>query len=259
MYDAAEYTGQVSPRKTPDQLEKAKRNPPAVTFNERDRARLEALYDGEISYHDRYFGLFVERLKTARPLRPDPVRHHLRSRRGVQRSRLVRPRPLGLPGAAARPARRCAGRASCPRASASRRRSARSTSRPPCLTAAGLEVPEAMEGIDRNEHMAGRVPALPGRGVQRLPRRPARDPRGALQADPERHQRDLLRPRERSRREAGDRRAQPADRAALLPHPARSVPRARRTAATGCRPIPRAPRSASGRRRSRSTTRPARG
>jgi choline-sulfatase len=63
MYDAAEYTGIVNPRLTADQLEKAKRNPPVVTFTPRDRKRLEALYDGEISYHDEHMGKFVDRLK----------------------------------------------------------------------------------------------------------------------------------------------------------------------------------------------------
>ena len=63
MYDPGEYTGQVTPRMTPDLLEKAKRNPPLVTFDERDRRRLEGLYDGEISYHDHAFGEFIERLK----------------------------------------------------------------------------------------------------------------------------------------------------------------------------------------------------
>ncbi|MBC7173080.1 MAG: sulfatase-like hydrolase/transferase, partial [Polyangiaceae bacterium] len=63
MYDAREYTGQVGPRQTPDLLEKAKRNPPAVTFTDRDVERLEALHDGEISQHDHEFGKFVARLE----------------------------------------------------------------------------------------------------------------------------------------------------------------------------------------------------
>jgi len=63
MYDPAEYGGVVTRRGTPDLLEKAKRRPPKVVFNERDRQRLEALHDGEITYHDKYLGVFVERLK----------------------------------------------------------------------------------------------------------------------------------------------------------------------------------------------------
>ena len=62
MYDPAEYTGQVKPRMTGDLLEKAKRNPPQVVFDARDKRRLEALHDGEITQHDRYFGAFLERL-----------------------------------------------------------------------------------------------------------------------------------------------------------------------------------------------------
>jgi choline-sulfatase len=61
MYDPSEYAGQVQPRLTPDLLEQAKRN--AVTFNAADRRRLEALHDGEISYHDRQLGVFMERLQ----------------------------------------------------------------------------------------------------------------------------------------------------------------------------------------------------
>jgi arylsulfatase A-like enzyme len=63
MYDAREYTGPVQPRLTADLLEKAKRNPPAVTFTDRDRERIEALHDGEVSQHDSELGRFIERLK----------------------------------------------------------------------------------------------------------------------------------------------------------------------------------------------------
>jgi arylsulfatase A-like enzyme len=60
--DRTDYRGQVTPRGTPDLLEKAKRNPPAVVFDASDLRRLEALYDGEVTYHDREFGKFLERL-----------------------------------------------------------------------------------------------------------------------------------------------------------------------------------------------------
>jgi len=63
MYQKGEYTGAVSPRKTPDQLAEAKKNPPKITFNAADKQYLNDLYDGEASYHDHYLGLFVERLK----------------------------------------------------------------------------------------------------------------------------------------------------------------------------------------------------
>jgi arylsulfatase A-like enzyme len=62
MYDPAEYTGPIKPRMTGDLLEKAKRKPPAVVFDARDKQRLEALHDGEITKHDHFFGVFLERL-----------------------------------------------------------------------------------------------------------------------------------------------------------------------------------------------------
>ncbi len=63
MYKKGEYTGQVSPRKTPDLLAEAKRVPPKVTFNAADKQYIKDLYDAEVSYHDHYLGVFVERLK----------------------------------------------------------------------------------------------------------------------------------------------------------------------------------------------------
>ena len=62
MYDPSEYQGQVRPRMTGDLLEKAKRRPPEVVFEARDKRRLEALHDGEITQHDHFFGVFLERL-----------------------------------------------------------------------------------------------------------------------------------------------------------------------------------------------------
>jgi choline-sulfatase len=61
-YDAQPYDGRVLPRSTGNQLEEAKREPDTY-FTARDRRRLEALHDGEITYHDRHFGRFVERLR----------------------------------------------------------------------------------------------------------------------------------------------------------------------------------------------------
>ncbi len=65
MYDNNAYEGIVQPRITAQQLEQAKKNPPMITFTPRDRNRLEALYDGEVSYHDDEFGKFLARLKSA--------------------------------------------------------------------------------------------------------------------------------------------------------------------------------------------------
>ena len=62
MYDQGAYTGQIKPRMTGDLLEKAKRKPPLVVFDARDKERLEALHDGEITKHDHFFGAFLDRL-----------------------------------------------------------------------------------------------------------------------------------------------------------------------------------------------------
>ncbi len=63
MYMKGEYTGQVSPRKTPDLLAEAKHSPPKVVFNAADKQFLKDLYDAEVSYHDHYLGVFIDRLK----------------------------------------------------------------------------------------------------------------------------------------------------------------------------------------------------
>jgi arylsulfatase A-like enzyme len=65
MYDAHPYEGPVEPRRTPEILEDAKRNPPRVHLTERDGDRLRALHDGEISQHDFELGRFLERLAAA--------------------------------------------------------------------------------------------------------------------------------------------------------------------------------------------------
>ncbi len=57
------YSGQVSNRMTAQLLEDAKRNPPRVVFTAADQQRLKDLHDGEITYHDRYFGPFIDKLK----------------------------------------------------------------------------------------------------------------------------------------------------------------------------------------------------
>jgi arylsulfatase A-like enzyme len=60
LYDAAAYEGPVRPRSTGNLLEDFKRK--RVELNPRDRRRLEALYDGEVTYHDRHFGHFLDGL-----------------------------------------------------------------------------------------------------------------------------------------------------------------------------------------------------
>jgi len=60
-YHPAEYTGPISPRSTGNQLEEAKRG--AREISVADRRYLEALHDGEISYHDREMTRFVARLR----------------------------------------------------------------------------------------------------------------------------------------------------------------------------------------------------
>ena len=61
LYDDSAYSGIVQPRQTPDLLERAKQN--RQSFDPSDRRRLEALHDGEISYHDHFFGQFMQRLE----------------------------------------------------------------------------------------------------------------------------------------------------------------------------------------------------
>ena len=62
LYDREPYNGPVQPRKTAHHLEAIKKG----KFNptRRDKERILALYDGEISYHDKYFGRFLDRLNT---------------------------------------------------------------------------------------------------------------------------------------------------------------------------------------------------
>jgi arylsulfatase A-like enzyme len=60
VYDAQAYEGPVRPRSTGNLLDEFKRK--RVELNARDRRRLEALYDGEVTYHDRHFGHFLDGL-----------------------------------------------------------------------------------------------------------------------------------------------------------------------------------------------------
>lgn len=61
LYDPGEYDGPIRPRSTGNQLEDVKNG--RLTFSARDRQRLEALHDGEITYHDREMTTFVARLR----------------------------------------------------------------------------------------------------------------------------------------------------------------------------------------------------
>jgi arylsulfatase A-like enzyme len=63
MYDPKPYNGQVKNRRTHLMLDDAKKNPKKYAFTKRDKERIEALHDGEISYHDEYFGKFLVKLQ----------------------------------------------------------------------------------------------------------------------------------------------------------------------------------------------------
>lgn len=63
MYDPKPYDGQVRNRRTHLMLDEAKKNPKKYQFTARDKERIEALHDGEISYHDEHFGKFLGKLR----------------------------------------------------------------------------------------------------------------------------------------------------------------------------------------------------
>jgi arylsulfatase A-like enzyme len=60
MYDPQPYDGQVDNQETPALLMQINRG--AVQLTERDEARIEALHDGEITYHDAELGKFLEKM-----------------------------------------------------------------------------------------------------------------------------------------------------------------------------------------------------
>ena len=62
MYDPELYTGQVQNRRTHLMLDDAKKNPKKYNFTKRDKERIEALHDGEITYHDQEFRKFLGKL-----------------------------------------------------------------------------------------------------------------------------------------------------------------------------------------------------
>lgn len=61
LYDPDPYDGPVDFNRDRELLEHIKSGSQRV--NERDRVRLEALYDGEITYHDTHFGSIIEALE----------------------------------------------------------------------------------------------------------------------------------------------------------------------------------------------------
>jgi arylsulfatase A-like enzyme len=63
MYDPEPYNGQVRNRRTHLMLDEVKKNPKKYSFTRRDEERIEALHDGEISYHDEHFGHFLAKLR----------------------------------------------------------------------------------------------------------------------------------------------------------------------------------------------------
>ncbi|MDD9946187.1 MAG: sulfatase [Myxococcales bacterium] len=160
MYDPADYGGQVSPRKTPDLLEKAKRNPPKVTFSARDRKRLEALHDGEISYHDKHLGEFIARLKKLGLY--EDMAFVVTSDHGEEfyehgsygHGHSVYQEMIHVPWIMRQPGVVPAGK---------RIRETVGTLdiSPTVLTAAGVPVPKEMEGISRMDHVRGKLPPGP--------------------------------------------------------------------------------------------------
>ncbi|MEM7437715.1 MAG: sulfatase [Myxococcota bacterium] len=63
MYDPKPYNGKVQNRRTHLMLDDAKKNPKKYAFTKRDKERIEALHDGEISYHDEHFGKFLSKIR----------------------------------------------------------------------------------------------------------------------------------------------------------------------------------------------------
>jgi choline-sulfatase len=159
-YDPEPYTGLISPRKTPELLEQVKRNPPVVTFTQRDRDHLEALHDGEVTYHDQQFGRFVERLKQLglydQVLFVVTADHgeEFRDHGSFGHGHTVYQELLHVPFMVRRPGVVTAGK---------RIEETVGTLdiSPTILAEAGVAVPEVMEGVDRSEHLLGRVPARP--------------------------------------------------------------------------------------------------
>jgi choline-sulfatase len=158
LYHPEPYHGVVSPRSTADQLGKAKLSPPKVNLNEDDRKYLEALYDGEVSYHDKHLGAFIDKLKrlglydkTLFVVTADHGEefydHQSYGHGHSLYQELIRvPWIMRYPGA---PAQRVASTVSTVDIA------------PTVLASLGVAIPPVMEGIDRSTQLFGaRAPAL---------------------------------------------------------------------------------------------------
>jgi arylsulfatase A-like enzyme len=159
MYRTEPYSGQVKPRLTPDQLEKAKRVPPKVKFDDDDRAYLEALYDGEVSYHDKYFGAFIARLNKSKLLDDTVVvvtadhGEEFYDHNSYGHGHSVYQELLHVPFIVRWP-------------KAIAQQKAENTVStvdiaPTVLSAAGVKVPDVMEGVDRMPQLLGAMPPGP--------------------------------------------------------------------------------------------------
>jgi len=160
MYDAREYGGIVKPRMTPDLLEKAKRNPPKVKFTARDRERLEALHNAEISYHDKYMGIFIDKMKELGLY--DDMMFVVVSDHGEEfyehgsfgHGHSVYQEMIHVPMIFRRPGIVPAGKR-VPETVGTL------DIMPTVLTASGLPIPKDVEGRNRLDHLRGDVPAGP--------------------------------------------------------------------------------------------------
>jgi choline-sulfatase len=162
-YQKRPYKGPVSPRKTPDQLEKAKRVPPKFTLDADDREYLEALYDGEVSYHDEHMGRFIERLKklglydqvlfVVTADHGEEFHEHGSYGHGhsVYQELLHVPLMFRWPNIVPAGQRidETVGTADIA---------------PTVLSALGAKIPGEMEAVNRMEHIRGRIPAIPAVG-----------------------------------------------------------------------------------------------
>jgi len=60
LYDSKPYDGPIKPRMSHVQLEEIKKG--NLKVDDRDKQRIVALYKGEISYHDKYMGMFMQKM-----------------------------------------------------------------------------------------------------------------------------------------------------------------------------------------------------
>jgi arylsulfatase A-like enzyme len=159
LYQPEPYTGPIKPRSTAEQLEKAKSVPPKLVLTDADKHYIEALYDGEISGHDRALGTFIERLKklgvydqTMVVITADhgeEFEDHGSWGHGhsVYQELLHVPLMVRFPPTV--PARRIDETVSTVDIA------------PTLLAAAGLPVPDVMEGVDRSQQLIGGATPAP--------------------------------------------------------------------------------------------------